>query len=400
MNKFKLGTMALAIAALSPAALADSAETKGGIKVTTDDGRFEAGLGGRIHWDTNIWDDNSGDAGSIGDRAFGAFFRRARITLEGKAYGWGYKFENDFASQDEDSGSGFREMWIGTKLGPANLRIGQAKPYRSMEELTSSNEILFMERPFSSASGIYRQFQQGLFLDGSGSNFGWGISAYNLKSAEDTSTSTTGAESSNDTDGVGAAGRVYFAPVQSDRAVLHLGASATLDKPQNGKSVGGSVRWVGRKGPSQAMGTTPEEQTAYGIEFAGKAGPVYAQAEYVLNQFEQLVGDAQDVDTYYVQASWLLTGETKPYDIKKGVFKNPKPNGAAGAWELKARYDVIRLDLPVGTDRDVAQLGAGVNWYANPNVRLMLEYLKGDNEPSAGTDLSGSVITTRVQFAF
>ncbi|HEX4895550.1 MAG TPA: porin [Solimonas sp.] len=393
----KYGALAVFVGATG-IAHADPAETKGGITVKTEDGRFEAKVGGRIHWDTNTFEDNDVAADSIGDRAFASFFRRARITLEGKAYGWTYKFENDFAGQDEDSGSGFREMWIGTKLGSSNLRIGQAKPYRAMEELTSSNEILFMERPFSSASGIYRQFQQGLFLDSSGNNYGWGISAYNLKSAEDTSTSAAGAESSNDTDGLGAAGRVYFAPLLSDSAVFHVGASSTYDKPQNGKALAGSVRWVGRKGPSQAMGTTTEEQSAYGLELAGKAGPFYAQGEYVMSEFAQVTGDDQEVDTYYVQASWLITGETKPYDIKKGVFKNPKPNGAAGAWELKVRYDVIELDA--AADREVTQLGAGLNWYVNPNTRFMVEYIKGDNEPQTGTDVSGSVITTRAQFSF
>lgn len=396
-SMLKYGALAVFIGATG-AAQADPAETKGGITVKTEDGRFEAKVGGRIHWDTNTFDDNEAAADSIGDRTFSSFFRRARITLEGKAYGFSYKFENDFAGQDEDSGSGFREMWIGTKLGPANLRIGQAKPYRAMEELTSSNEILFMERPFSSASGIYRQFQQGVFVDGAGANYGWGVSAYNLKSAEDTSTSSAGAETSNDTDGMGAAARVYFAPLLTDTSVFHVGASTTYDKPQNGKALAGSVRPFGRKGPSQGMGTTTEEQSAYGLELAGKVGPFYTQGEYVMSDFAQATGDDQEVDTYYVQASWLLTGETKPYDVKKGVFKSPKPAGSAGAWELKVRYDVIELDA--AADRDVTQLGAGLNWYLNPNTRFMLEYVKGDNEPNGGVDVSGSVITTRAQFSF
>lgn len=399
MNKLmQYSALAVFVGAGMGVAHADTAETKGGITLKTDDGRFEAKVGGRIHFDSNIWDDNSADADSIGDRSTSLFFRRARITLEGKAYGWTYKFENDFAGQDEDHGSGFREMWIGTKLGSANLRLGQAKPYRAMEELTSSNEILFMERPFSSASGIYRQFQLGAFLDGAGSNWGWGLSGYNLKSAEDTSTNSSGDETSNDTDGMGTAGRVYFAPVMSDTAVFHIGGSVTYDKPTNGKSIGSSVRWAGRKGPSQAMGSTTEDQTSYGIELAGKAGPFYGQGEYVMTEFAQADAEDQETDTYYVQASWLITGESKPYDVKKGVFKSPKPKATYGAWEAKLRYDVIELDG--SADRDVTQLAAGMNWYVNPNVRFMFEYISGDNEPDGGQDLSGSLISTRVQLSF
>lgn len=392
---FKYSSILALAGASVGVAQADLAETKGGVTIRTDDGRFEAKFGGRIHLDSNIFVDDDNDPDSIGDQTTDIFFRRARLILEGKAYGWMYKFENDFAAQNEIEGSGFRELWIGTKLGPANLRIGQAKPYRGMEELTSSNEITFMERPFATSTSIYgsRQYLTGLFLDGSGTNWGWGISGYNLRNGTDTD---------NETDGMGGTGRLYFAPVMTDSQVFHIGATASLDNPTNGKTVGASsVRFVGRSGPSQSLSTsTTDEQTTFGLELAGKSGPFYAQGEYAAATFSQEGADDVDVDTYYVQLSYLITGETKPYDIKKGVFKSPKPNGAIGAWEAKLRYDSIENQSDDITEREVSQLIAGLNWYVNPNVRMMLEYITGDNEPDGGEEISGDVITTRVQFAF
>ncbi|MGQ0620821.1 MAG: OprO/OprP family phosphate-selective porin [Panacagrimonas sp.] len=386
---------AAALFAVSGPALADLAETKGGITIKTDDGRFEAKVGGRIHLDSNIFVEDDDDVDGIGDQSTDIFFRRARLTLEGKAYGWTYKFENDFAGQSEIEGSGFREMWIGTKLGPANVRIGQAKPYRGMEELTSSNEITFMERPFATATSIYgsRQYLTGLFFDGAGESWGWGLAGYNLRNGSDTD---------NETDGMGGSGRVYFAPVKSDTSLFHIGLTASLDNPTNGKTVGASsVRFVGRSGPSQSLSTsTTDEQTTYGVELAGKAGPFYAQGEYAAATFSQQEADDVDVDTYYVQLSYLITGESRPYDIKKGVFKSPKPNGAAGAWEAKLRYDFIENQGDDITEREVSQLVAGLNWYVNPNVRMMFEYITGDNEADGAEEISGDVITTRVQFGF
>lgn len=386
-SMLKYAALAVFVGA-SGAAYADPVETKGGITVKTEDGRFEAKVGGRIHLDSNIWTDDE----DFGDLSTGVFFRRARLSLEGKAYGWTYKFENDFAGQSGTQGSGFRELWIGTKVAGANLRIGQAKPYRSMEELTSSNEILFMERPFSSASGIYRQFQTGLFLDGSGSNWGWGVSAYNLRAGEATA---------DDTDGMGFTGRLHYAPVMTDKSVFHIGGTAGIDNPANQKTVGASVRYAGRRGPSQSLSAnSTDEQTSFGLELAGKAGAFYAQGEYHMATFaEANAGQDVDVNTYYIQASYLLTGESKPYDVKKGVFKSPKPNGSNGAWELKVRYDFID-NADASTEREISQLSAGVNWYVNPNVRLMVEYVQGDNEPTGGTDVSGSLISTRAQFSF
>ena len=57
-----------------------------------------------------------------------------------------------------------RETWVSTKLGSGLVTVGQFKPYRGMEELTSSNEITLMERPSTSSTGIYngRQFLMGM----------------------------------------------------------------------------------------------------------------------------------------------------------------------------------------------------------------------------------------------
>ncbi|MGQ0528689.1 MAG: OprO/OprP family phosphate-selective porin [Panacagrimonas sp.] len=379
------------------AAWADTAETRGGVTIRTEDGRFEAKFGGRIHLDGNVpLDDDADNAEEgIAEQRSDFFFRRARLTLEGKAYGWIYKFENDFAGQDDQSGSGFRELWIGTKIFGQNLRMGQAKPYRGMEELTSSNELLIMERPYASSTSLYgnRQYLTGLFLDGAGTQWGWGVSAYSLRN---------GAENSEETDGVGAALRAYYAPVLSDTRVFHVGATFSSDNPSNEETVSASsARYAGRSGPSGSLsGTaTTDEQSTFGLELAGKLGAFYAQGEYAAATFAQELGEDIDADTYYLQLSYLITGETKPYDIKKGVFKSPKPKNAGGAWEAKLRYDVIETE-GLATDREISQLVAGLNWYVNPAVRMMFEYLSGEFAPDAGSDSSLDALSARIQFAF
>lgn len=390
-TKLKYGALAVLVGAgMGGAAQADTAETKGGITLKTSDGRFEAKVGGRIHFDGNLFIDDE-DLEALeepADETSSSFFRRARITLEGKAYGWTYKFENDFAGQSSSSGSGFREMWIGTRLGPANFRLGQAKPYRGMEELTSSNEILFMERPYATATGVYEgdQFTQGLFFDGSGRNWTWGVAAYNLRTAD-----------GPETEGVGGSARATFAPVMSETMVVHLGAIATLDKPHNDSEVVAGAKPAGRLSSTEELAVSTDERQAFGGELALRAGAFYAQAEYVTADFaaEEGAGEDQSVDTYYVQASYFITGETKPYDGKKGVFKSPKPKAAYGAWELKLRYDVMEnSDVD---DAEVTQLAAGVNWYVNPNVRFMLEYLDGQNEAQ---DVGLRTLAARAQYSF
>lgn len=412
------GALAVFVGGGMGVAHADLSETKGGITIRTEDGRFEAKIGGRIHLDTNIpLDDDEdnfeqGGGAGIGEQKFDTFFRRARLSLEGKAYGWSYKFENDFAGQDEDSGSGFREMWIGTRLFDSfNVRFGQAKPYRAMEEMTSSNEILFMERPFISSGSFYGgrpQYILGVFVDNAYTNWGWGLAGYNLRNGEVTSTDSEGDETANETDGMGGTGRIYFVPVLNDNTVLHLGLSASFENPSQGQSLTpSSARYAGRSGPSASWSdaATDEDVTSLNVELAGKYGPFYAQAEYATAEFAEAGGvdvgeDDAKLNSYYIQASWLITGETKPYDIKKGAFKSPKPRAPTGAWELKVRYDYIELE-DVTPDREAETIAAGVNWYINPAVRLMVEYISGKREDDGlGDDFKLDIISTRLQFAF
>lgn len=392
---FKRTALAAALMGLAGPALADSATTNGGITLKSDDGRFEAKLGGRIHFDANVFvnDDDLGTPGETGS----SFFRRSRLTLEGKMYGWKYKFEEDFAGTG-GTAAGIREMWIGTSLGDATLRIGQAKPYRGMEELTSSNEVVFMERPYATATALYdgRQYAQGLFLDGHAGMFSWGVAGYNLRTAAATS----------DTEGMGGAARLTFAPVATDASVIHIGLVGSVDNPDSNaagvpQEVEVAAKPAGRLTSSEDLVASENAQTTFGLELAGKAGPFYLQAEGAQATFDDEPVE-QEVATYYVQTSFFVTGESKPYDAKKGVFKSPKPNGAAGAVELKARYDIIEnKDVP---NLEISQMAVGANWYVNPNVRFMLEYLKGTNEFDFAADGSRGVdidtIAARAQVNF
>lgn len=403
-HTLKMTALAVFAATLSAGAVAaDKASTTGGFKIKSEDGNFEAKLGGRIHFDANYYVDeddiNTGAQNTKND----FFFRRARLTLEGRAYDFTYKFENDFANSagggNATQNEGLREMWIGKKvLNGANLRLGQAKPYRGMEEITSSNEILFMERPMTTATGIYsRQFVQGVFLDGHGDNYGWGVSLYNPRSAADTNRS-----------GSGVNGRAYFVPVRSEGNIVHVGVSASQDKYDTTTATV-RPRIVGREGGLRISGTAGnqiidggvyEDQTSAALELAGRFGPLMMQGEYTLAKFEDAASVAQKVDVaaYTIQASYMLTDHTRPYDFKKGVFKSPKVNGEEGAVELKARFD--KIENKDQSNREGSYYGVGVNYYATPNTRFMLEYIDGQLNNNSATELEASAITARAQFNF
>ena len=346
------------------AATTPKVETKGGIKITSPDKKFEASLGGRIHFDAYAFDrDLAATTGT-------SEFRRARLTLAGKALGWDYKVEQDFSAGSNLDG--LRDAYIATAFAGGKVTIGHFKPYRSMEELTSSNEILMMERPFASATGLFsgRQFQQGVGYQRAGENYTAGFTVFNLRGA---------AGSRNE--GMGASGRVTFAPINNDNSTLHFGGWVSQeDNNQGSADLTATANYAGRRGPAQAIATTTGASrntvTAYGLEAAGAFGPLFFQGEYVNATFGQPIGGDQDVTTWYLQGSWLLNGGHKGYKAATGVFGSPKVD--KGLWELTARYDTIEnKDI---ANREATSVILGVNYYVNPNLRFMFNYTQGENE--------------------
>ncbi len=413
MNKLiQYGAIAVFVGAGMGVAQADTSETKGGIKIKTEDGRFEANVGGRIHFDGNLIDtDDSADSfGSKGTENDGFYFRRIYLTVKGKAYGWVYKIEPDFAANNSTGATNiaFQEVYLGTQFGPGTVYFGQMKPFRGMEELTSSNDLTMIERPYASAAGIFnggrsREFQLGVFYKGNFLENGtYGIGGYSLRR-----------ENTGSTPGVGATGRITFAPILEGEQVVHVGVSYTMEKPDGINNVdtdgnlGTSVAYAGRRGPSLTLGLTGAHDDAetIGGELAAVFGPIYAQAEYMTQDLGQ--GDGvknQTVDAYYVQGSYMLTGESRPYKKEDGVFGSPKPKGEAGAFELTARYDHGE-NKDAASDPEAQSLTLGVNWYVNPNVRFMLNYIDAKAEQvvvatGAQQKDKPSTVAFRAQFSF
>jgi len=347
------------------AATTPKVETKGGVKITSPDKKFEASIGGRIHFDTYAFDRDIAPVTGTSE------FRRARLTLTGKALGWDYKLEQDFGAGNNLDG--LREAHISTGLWGGRFIVGQFKPYRAIEELTSSNEILMMERPFSSATGLFngRQFQQGVGYQRSADNYTAGVSVFNLRSA-------AGVRN----EGMGVSGRATWAPINDDNRTLHFGGWASVENNNQGSAdLVAVANYAGRRGPSQTIATTTGASrntvTSYGLEAAGSFGPLFFQGEYTNATFGQPLNKDQDVTTWYLQGSWLLNGGHKGYKSATGFFASPKV-ADKGLWELTARYDTIE-------NRDIANRAAtstilGVNYYVNPNVRFMFNYVRGDNE--------------------
>ncbi|WP_444886751.1 OprO/OprP family phosphate-selective porin [Microbulbifer sp. JMSA008] len=411
---------ALTCVLLSPFATADKAKTEGGLKITSKDENFSAELGGRIHFDTYFFDKDKNYYDTIlfdtelEEPVNTTDFRRVRLKMRGKLWKWEYELERDFASS---GAGGLRTVYLGTKVFDGSLRIGNFKPSRSMNQLTSSNQITMMERSFASSAGIYdnRGRQQGIGWHTHWCCHTYGVTLFNLRNPGDPRN-----------EGIGAATRFTWAPISNFDSTVHLGASFSYeDANEDTPPREALVEYAGRRGPEQLVALSPGGGEFFfgdfgddefyqgdpggdvwilGLELAGAYGPFYAQSEYAFGNFSGdfylseftffeffgapprffcdpytgcFIGD-QDVRTWYIVGSWAITGQHKPYDEKSGVFRSIKPTPPESAFEITARYDTIEnRDIP---GMKVSNFVFGFNYYFNPKVRLMLNVTLGDDK--------------------
>lgn len=386
-----------------------------GLHFDSADDQFHLKVGGRVMFDAAHF--TSPDYWILGgpdiDEHDGTQFRWLRLELSGEVYeDFLYKLETDFANSDVQ----ILDAYVGMQNIPyaGTLRVGQFSEPLGLEALTSSSHITFMERSMATQALIpYRSRGAALnnaFFD---QRLTASVGVFNGGIEQDSNWSVTGRLS----------GLPWYA--DDGRRLLHLGVAASHRNPES------DYAFYARPGSHLAddhlnTGALPaNEITLLGAEAALVFGPFSLQGEYVradvsfkpeprdvnildIERYFRL-GD-RSFDGYYIQASYFMTGEHRPYDRANGYFDRVVPKhpfrlhgGGLGAWELAARYEKLTLD-----DYDVVggvvggnahNVTAGVNWYMTSNFRLTLNYVRSTIDQYA-YDGAIDIIEARVQADF
>jgi len=310
-------------------------------------------------------------------------FRRARLGVDGSLDGdWDFKLEYDFAEDDVSA----KGVYLSRALGEGNVRIGHFKAPVGLNELTSSNDITFIER--ASSNNIVAVGRRiGLGYSRFGTQFGGQVMAYGR---------SMGATTQGDMQ-TGLAGRLVFTPVKTADQLIHLGLSAAHEDRGDQNTVGVSDRPEARPAGERLINTGDladvDATTRGGLEAAWRAGPFSLEAEYLQAELDRANNANPSFGGYHVQGSWVLTGESRAYG--GGSFGGVSPAGPAGAWELAARYSHADLnDAGLrGGEQNNATLG--LNWYATDQVRFMANAIAVDVTDSGAqaSDDQGNPIT-------
>ncbi len=356
--------------------------TKGGIKIKSADGKSKFQFGGRVMVDAGYSNED------VKALESGTEFRRLRLFAKGQLHkDWGYKVQLDFS----DNKIAIKDAYLQYK--PLHLTVGNFKQPISLEELTSSKYITFMERSLPTVFSL--SHRMGVGIKRGGKNWSGAASIYggNAKDAE------TGQE------GYGFAGRFTFAPLAEKTKAVHFGVALSREEPLDDAD---TIRF--RQRPEFHAASTRLVDTGtisnidniqrYGLEAAAVMGPFSLQAEYLKARVSRDSGfDDVDFDGSYVTASYFLTGESRPYKAKKGTFGRVKPKSKSGAWEVAARYSTIDLNDGTVKGGEEDNWTLGLNWYVNPQVRIMANYIDVDVD-KAGVSDNPNIFAVRAQIDF
>lgn len=339
------------------------------------------------------------------DFSDGAYFRRARLGIEGMiARDFNYRLMLELGGSGTEGPTRINDAWIAyTGFAPFTLQLGAFSPPANMDDGTSVDSSVFIER--ASPAELSRA------LGGADGRIGFGIrgSGQRWMSAL-TLTSRTVSDAEVFDSQFAAVARLGGLVARGSDYNVHAGLSGTwvfepADQSSDANGARNPIRFRDR--PEIRVDSTRlidtgsiDADAAYvaGLELGANWKNFYLQGENFWFGIERPDGSALSNPSfggYYLQGSWLITGESRRYDPAAGAFQAPRPfvpftaYGGLGAWELALRYSHTDLNyregfsglMPLedgvrGGEQDIWTLG--LSWYINPSVRLLFNYLRID----------------------
>ncbi|HEY0982334.1 OprO/OprP family phosphate-selective porin [Schlesneria sp.] len=375
-------------------------------------------MNGAFQADTGFFMQDANSLLSYGHIANGADFRRARLGAKGAINeNVNYAFQMDFAFFGRPT---FTDVYVEQTNIPylGTVRIGQWKQPFSLEVTSSYRYTTFMERsllfqPFDA----FRRLGIGFYDNAEDLSATWAASVF--ASGQDQFGNTlfqnqtsSGLFTNTNMGGVGSAERFTWVPYWDEASkgtdYLHLGVGHYFNAPPGQTTsfrtipelyIGQSANVVSggssfQPVPGGANGTPFFVNTGalpvnffnvLGTELLWVRGPLSVQSEGMVNLVTQS-GTTAVLPGFYTQVGYFLTGEHRPYDRKLGQIDRVIPfknfsftkdgcNTGMGAWEIAGRISHLDLNDKSIQGGTITDYTAGLNWYVNPNVKLVLNYI-------------------------
>ncbi|MCK4840222.1 MAG: hypothetical protein KAS94_15555 [Desulfobulbaceae bacterium] len=363
-----------------------------GLRFKTKDNNFDIKIGGRFQLDGAIIDPDNRTKEAFPDLSGDELeIRRVRIYILGTIYrDYDFKFQVDFARWPDVL---YKDAYIDMKNIPyvGTIRVGhQFEPF-SLEEETSTKYITFMERALPTLAFDPKR-NTGLLLFNAPLNkrLWWGAGVF--KPVEDDAPFDFSGHSD-----LNVSARIAGLPWFEDETKLLLLGLSCIHKFRS-DSTEEDKRLIFSARPESNLADElvntgrliSDGADLINPEFVLVMGPFSLQGEYYYASVDRDTGRNLNFSGFYAFASYFITGESRPYIASEASFGPVKPKrnfdlktgSGLGAWEVALRYSYIDLndeDIQGGEEKNFT---AGLNWYLNPNVRIMFNYIFAHVEDS------------------
>jgi phosphate-selective porin OprO and OprP len=342
----------------------------------------------------------------------GTSIRRARFAAKTEfGRNWYAEIDLDFSNSKLELKDAYLQY---TFLNGIEIKTGNFKEGFSMESTTTSRYLTFMERPM-----VLSTFAPSRHIGLAASYwYKWlvGIGGIHFQSIGDEEERLFSEDNNKDLgidEGVSLTGRLVAIPFyNSAHSGLHLGIAASRRTPKTDAELPETIRFSTRSLTSinrkKYLDTDLISQVDYstltGLELAGFHKNLRLQGEYVIAKVHRKNNlPTEEFDGFYAMGSWLIFGGNYRYNTYDAEFTQVKRGRKWGDIEFALRYDYLNLNSNGdGMIQGGAGEGytAGLNFYANNNVKIMLNYAwlnhdryaNGKGKLFVGTDIEGNPV--------
>jgi phosphate-selective porin OprO/OprP len=367
-------------------------ESRDGILMfSSTDNRFRYWFDNRVYFDGAMYfGDNTyqGEENKIGN---GVNIRRMRFAIKAILWGnWGGEIDFDFGNNAVDIKDAY-VRYIGKNW---QIKAGNFREPFSMETMTTSRYITFMERPYAAEMApsrhmgvAYKMFFNKIFFE---------AGVFSSLIANDLMRDQNKAKGTNA--GWSVTGRFAFAPIKKERHVLHLGIASSyrvpklqeIGDPENSFRYGENAETeINRKKYIDTDWVTHcQTKVLLGTELAYAVKNYRVQGEYIRTSIKRdstKVPEGEDryiLQGFYVMGSWLINNADYYYNMADAEFSQIDfKNNKKGAFEVALRYSFMDANtfkdgedtpwMPGGSGESYT---VGISYYFNYNVKLMLNY--------------------------
>jgi phosphate-selective porin OprO/OprP len=364
-----------------------------GFTFTSQDGKFQTSLGGRMQFRytfTDLENNSSKSDSSTWDA------KRIRIFLKGYAYTKDLSYALEIDPRQLASNTSYKglvDAWMNYRLiDEAQIKVGQFKVPWARQELTSDGALEFVDRSFA-VDNMKPDYDMGAMLNG---KIAKGLAYYYLGmfgGAGQTTPQTTNDNMLAARVAVNPLGDMAYSEADLDNSrkpLLSVGADyfrQTITRAASGSFntvAPYASNWItsGLKNSPLANTTGKFDVDSYGVDAAFKWMGLSLQAEYMLGQAESQAVSSNNLvrgQSFYAQTGYMII---------------------PGKLEAAVRYSYFDPNRDVANNSMTEQIGSVSYYFNKHNLKVQADVGNTHTQTGVGTSTDDMAYRVQAQIIF